>query len=125
MADWKYIMFEANGQLTPVIFPGELIHADVAKAMGYIVRQQVIRAKPNNWSSKLVSAGFISGLAVTCVHGKSESLDDLPSVDTDASIINLMPYEAGRESQMANIEPMLLIKIIEHLMARIKETTVD
>ncbi len=121
MADWKYIMFEANGAQVPIIFPGHLIHADVAKAIGYAVREHVIRAQPNNWSSKLVSAGFVSGLAATGVHGKSESLDNLASVETDASTINLMPYEAGQPSMMPNIEQMLLLKLIEHLMDRIKQ----
>lgn len=124
MSDWKYVMFEANGTLVPIIFPNRVVHEDIHRAAGYAIRQMVIKERPNNWSSKVVSAGFLSSLAVTGVHGKSESMGNVKSIETDASIINLMPYDNGMESMMPQVEPMLLLKIVEQLMDRIKELSV-
>lgn len=96
MADWKYVMFEGNGRALPILFPNELVHADVASHMGLMVRKHVIAQQPTDWSSKLVSAGFCSSLVVTGVHGKSESLDNLPVRAEDRALINLWPYDHGR-----------------------------
>lgn len=122
MSDWKYIMFEANGALVPVIFPNRVIHKQMERGAGHAIREMVIAEKPNNWSSKVLSAGFVSGLAVTGVHGMSESMGNIKSIETDASIMNRMPYEHGADSILGpGIESMLLLKTIEHLMDRIKE----
>lgn len=95
MAEWKYVMFELNRRHFPVLFPGELIHADVARAMGYAVREHAVATSPNDWSSKPVSAGFCGSLIVTSAHGKSETLG-LSSRSEDRSLINLWPYDQGR-----------------------------
>lgn len=98
--DWKYVMFEANGRAIPVLFPGELIHADVSRAMSYAVREHVFAQQPNNWSSKVVSAGFCAGLLVSGATGKSETLG-LSSRPEDRALINLWPYNRGREEGIA------------------------
>lgn len=121
MADWKYISYLANDQQLPIIFPNDLIHEEVNQYMGMAVREHVITQRPKDWTSGVLSAGFISGLAVTGVHGLSESMGNLRSREPDASIINLMPYDHGRESMVPGIEKMLLLKQVEHLMNRIKQ----
>lgn len=122
MSDWKYVMFEANGQMVPVIFPNTLIHQDMADGAGHAIRHHVIRAKPGNWSSKLVSAGFVANLAVLSAYGKSESLDNLKSGKDDTQIINEMPYCHGLLDGMP-VEAMYLMGVIESLMSRVREIT--
>lgn len=97
MADWKYIMWEANGYKVPVIFPNVLIHADVAQYMGHVIREHVVREQRGNWSSKVESAGFLSGMIVTGVHGESESMGGVKSVESDRTVINTWPYAYGRD----------------------------
>lgn len=96
MSDWKYIMFEANGRKVPILFPHHLVHDEVHHAIGYTIRQHVIRERPNDWSSKPVSAGFVSGLLCSGTHGKSETMK-MESVEEDRSIINTWPYTQGME----------------------------
>lgn len=105
MADWKYIMWEANGAKVPVLFPNVLIHSDVADMMSVVIRDHVITSQRSNWSSQVISAGFISQLLVTGVHGKSETLE-LGSDEGDRSIINTWPYTNGQEDLMG-IEPLM------------------
>ena len=106
MSDWKYIMWEANGAKLPVLFPHELIHEEVARYMDYAIREHVVASKPNNWSSKVLTAGFVSGLFVPATYGKSESLN-LESDENDRSIINTMPYCHGQPDLM-NVESMVI-----------------
>lgn len=94
--DWKYIMFEANGSKLPVIFPPSVIHSTMAEGIQHSIRRHVIDEAPGRWSSKPISAGFISTLLVTGVHGDSETLN-LKSVEDDRRIINEWPYCAGRD----------------------------
>ena len=88
-------MWEANGALVPIIFPNVLTHSEVARSAGMAVRQHVIAANRDNWSSKVISAGFLTNLITTGVHGKSESLD-IASSELDRQIINEWPYANGR-----------------------------
>lgn len=97
MSDWKYIMWEANGAKIPVIFPNALIHSDVADGMSRVIRQHVIAEGRNDWSSKVLSAGFVSGMIVTGVHGESESMGGMKSIEDDRAVINTWPYTQGRE----------------------------
>lgn len=105
MADWKYVMWEANGAMVPILFPNTLIHAEVARYAGGAVRQHVIATRPNNWSSSVVSAGFVSSLLVTGVHGESETLG-IKSREEDRGFINTWPYTHGMEDVMG-MEPMM------------------
>lgn len=107
MSDWKYVMFEANGQMMPIIFPPALIHEDVADAVHRVVRQHVIDSSPGNWSSRIVSAGFLSGMIVTGTHGKSESLNNLAAREEDRKIINNWPYCSGMEGGI-DVEAMVI-----------------
>ena len=120
MSEWKYVMFEANGKFIPILFPGQLVHEKVARQMGYALREHVITERPDSWSS-LHSAGFVSGLAITGVNGKSESLNNLSSRDADTSIINLMPYSHGVYPFDNHIEKLLLLKLTEQLIDRIQQ----
>lgn len=94
--DWKYIMFEANGAKLPVIFPPSVIHSTMAEGIQHSIRRHVIDEAPGRWSSKPVSAGFISGLIATGTHGESETLG-LKAVEDDRRIINEWPYCFGRD----------------------------
>ena len=105
MADWKYVMWEANGAKVPIIFPGTLIHSEVVRFAGRAVRDYVIAAQPNNWSSKVISAGHVSSLLVMGVYGRSDTLK-LSCADGDRAIINTWPYCGGREDVL-NIESMM------------------
>lgn len=107
MSEWKYIMFEANGQQVPVIFPGQLIHSDMQVGAGHAIRTYVVNLQPNNWSSSVLSAGFISGLIVTGTYGKSESMGNVRSREEDRRIINEWPYAHGRDDGIS-CESMIL-----------------
>ena len=117
MSDWKYVMLEdpETGRKVPVIFPTELTHSDMAEAAIRSAR----RAVGARTYLKPVSAGFLS-IMTTGTSGMSESLN-LDSRPEDALTINTRPYTGGVESGLEkNIETMLGVKHIEHLLERIK-----
>ncbi len=114
--DWKYIMYHKNeDHRVPIIFPNFLAHVDVARRVNGLV------SEGGRYYTPIISAGFLSGLGVTGVHGLSETLGDLKSNPTDAAIINLMQYEAGRESTLPGVEKMVLIAVIKNLMDRVEQ----
>lgn len=106
MSDWKYVMWEANGSKFPILFPGRMIHAELAQAAGYAVRKMVIAERPNNWSSSVINAGFCSSLFVTGTHGESETLG-LKADEQDRSFINTMPYTNGLEDSLGIEEKII------------------
>lgn len=117
MADWKYIMFEnpGTGRKVPIIFPAELVHADMAE-----ITMIVSRRAENRELLRPVSAGFLS-IMTSATEGESESLGK-KSRPEDALIINTLPYTGGVESGLEErIEIMLGVKFIEHLMKRLKQ----
>lgn len=114
MADWKYVVFQANDQKLPIIFPNDLIHKDVADAVHRAIRQHVIQAQPDNWISKPVSAGFLSGMVVTGVHGRSESMD-LRRDEHDRALINTFPYCFGRQDGMPVAESLVIEAVKRNL----------
>ena len=116
MADWKYIMFhdEKNNREMPVIFHNEMVHGETADGIR-MANRHLRHIKP-------VSAGFVS-LSVVSTFGRSETLDK-ESRDYDAGIMNILPYTGGLmevSGMEPRIEKMLLLKQIEHLIARVKE----
>lgn len=113
---WKYIMVKVDDRQIPIIFPNELVHADVWK---YLRRPFFDQAKLSD--PTVVSAGFVEGMAVAIACGESETLK-LKSRDEDTRIINNHPYEKGRETPLGELtEKMLLVRTIELLMERIKQ----
>lgn len=115
MADWKYVMFEANGAAVPIIFPNLVVHAHIAEGVAHAVRRGVIEAKPNAWSSKPISAGFLNTMIVTGVHGDSESLRGLKSREEDRSIINCWPYAHGMDTVIPNLEQLMFQAVVKGL----------
>ena len=89
MSDWKYIVIEVGDRKLPIIFPGELVHSDVAEAMERVVEQTA--------ETKAVtsSAGSIPALQVLSTEGQSSTLG-LNSRRKDADLINGLPYTGGR-----------------------------
>ncbi|HAT1683685.1 TPA: hypothetical protein I8Y21_004441 [Klebsiella oxytoca] len=84
----KYIILRLDGKLprdVPVIFPELLVHADVAKAMTTMIKEDSDNIHITD--IRVVSAGFCN-TAVEC-HGRSESLN-IGSRDTDDVIINTL-----------------------------------
>jgi len=119
VADWKYVMFKDKwGRKHPVIFPGSMVHADIAEAIPRAVRRGEVKAGATDYSCpEVVSAGFVT-LAATGTTGESESLG-IPSDAADAMVINVHPYSAGADTGMeASIERMVLVKHIEHCLKR-------
>lgn len=112
MADWKYIAYRVGDQTVPFIFPGFLVHQQVAVSLNPLMSDFGKRSAP------IDSAGFVNGLACVAVSGKSESLADLRCNESVASIINLMPYDNGREPIITGYERLLLMKTAEMLMQR-------
>ena len=90
----KYIMIETMPQndsekrFIPIIFPKELVHAEMAKAVGHLLARQGIR------SSCVRSAGQVKLTyergSVTC-YGESETCK-VKSHESDADIIRLIDY---------------------------------
>lgn len=103
MSEFKYVMFEdGTGRKTPVIFPGTLVHADVAKALmrGRVFGKEI--AMP-------VNAGMLQMIA-TQILGDSETLQLKPG-PLDRQIINTHNYTGGVESGLEpGIERMLMIR---------------
>lgn len=116
MADWKYVMFEdpETGQQVPILFPNQIVHADIAKFVPAMLRRADKRIVVHP-----VAAGFVS-LAVSGVSGESESMGGVKSRPEDAQTINVYPYSHGMTTGMEpRIEAMLLIRHVEHLMERV------
>jgi hypothetical protein len=113
---WKYIMVKVDDRQIPILFPSELVHADVWK---YLRRPFYDAARMGDPS--VVSAGFVEGLAVAVSMGESETLD-IKSRDEDARIINNHPYEQGRDVPTARItEALILQRTAEMLIARARD----
>lgn len=87
MPEFKYIMFSVERKpprLIPVLFPVELTHADVAKALARV--PQLRKAVPE-------TAGTITFDVSSC-SGDSETLQ-LRSSALDALVINSYSYTHG------------------------------
>lgn len=95
MSGYKYIMFETHVrgsdsgmvQQIPIIFPGDLVHADVAQAMQRVFHQMRREARP-------VSAGMLRVNAMY-VNGMSETLSLKSRGEFDEIIINTHPHMHG------------------------------
>lgn len=110
---WKYIMVKVDDRQVPILFPSELVHADVWK---YLRRPFYDAAKMGDPS--VVSAGFVEGLAVAVSMGESETLG-IESREEDARIINNHPYEHGRDVPTAALtEALILQRTAEMLIVR-------
>lgn len=93
----KYIMLETEeGMKLPIIFPDILTHCFVAGAMQLVIdtldpkkdlRPRQLDDMLKRGSAKPVSAGFINIGVDVEVHGESESLGGLKSVEADAARI--------------------------------------
>lgn len=108
-------MFEdpETGQQVPILFPAQIVHADIAKFVPAMLRRADKRLVVHP-----VAAGFVS-LVVSGVSGESESMGGVKSRPEDATTINVYPYSHGMTTGMeAGIERMLLAKHIEHLLQR-------
>lgn len=113
---WKYIMVKVDDRQIPILFPHELVHADVWK---FLRRPLFDAAKMGD--PTVVSAGFVEGMAVAIACGESETLD-IKSREEDTRIINNHPYESGRDVPTGQItEALILQKTIEMLMVRLQE----
>ncbi|EAU0298116.1 hypothetical protein A6858_25205 [Salmonella enterica] len=89
----KYIILRLNGKIpreVPVIFPDLLVHADVARTMTAMIKED--SSNTHITDVRVVSAGFCN-TAVEC-HGKSDTLD-ITSRDIDDAIINTWDYTFG------------------------------
>lgn len=84
----KYIMFKQEqgdlSKLIPVIFPNDLVHADVAKAL----QQSVLKGH------SIVSAGSISPLNLEA-EGRSETLGVESNPIVDSHVIKMNDYGVG------------------------------
>lgn len=94
----KYVVFAARidpdptVQLMPVIFPKELAHADVARALCY----NMARGTPRVMLEP-VSAGFVNSGSFGSVraHGESETLGLASVPDRDSALITGCDYGSG------------------------------
>lgn len=84
----KYIMFKHDqgdlSKLIPVIFPNDLVHADVAKAL----QESVLKG------TSIISAGSISPLNLQA-EGGSETLNIESNPIVDSHVIKMNDYGAG------------------------------
>lgn len=84
----KYIMFKREQddltKLIPIIFPNDLVHADVAKAL----QETVLK------NHAIVSAGSISPLNLQA-EGHSETLGVKSNSIVDSHVIKMNDYGAG------------------------------
>lgn len=117
MSDWKYVMVQLDeDRRIPIIFPGELVHADIGHMVVGMLRSGTM---PDDAELvRIVSAGHISSLMVLSADGKSESLN-LGSDPDDKSIINQMPYNHGRTDGI-NMEMLLAAKFGSMLMEQLR-----
>ncbi|EGM2029239.1 hypothetical protein ILV69_003868 [Salmonella enterica] len=89
----KYIILRLEGKIpreVPVIFSDLLVHADVARSMTAMIKEDISNA--NITDVRVVSAGFCN-TAVEC-HGKSDTLN-IASRDIDDTVINTVDYTFG------------------------------
>lgn len=89
----KYIILRLDGKIpreVPVIFPDLLVHADVARTMTAMIKED--SSNTNITDVRVVSAGFCN-TAVECF-GKSDTLG-ITSRDIDDAIINTWDYTFG------------------------------
>lgn len=94
MSGYKYIMFKTTPrgatdveQMIPIIFPGDLVHADVAAAMQRVFHEMRRHAEP-------VSAGMLRVNAMY-VNGESETLHLKSRGEFDEIIMNTHPHMHG------------------------------
>lgn len=84
----KYIMFKQQmddiDKLIPIIFPNDLVHEDVAKAL----QQSVLE------DCSIVSAGIINPLNLKA-EGGSETLNIESNPEIDSHVIKMNDYGAG------------------------------
>lgn len=113
---WKYIMVQVDDRAVPIIFPNELVHAEVYRRLARVFYDQSKMKDP-----VVVGAGFLEGLACCIATGESETLD-IKSRPEDTQIINNHPYEKGIPTPLSNMtEGLLLQKTIELLALRKEE----
>jgi hypothetical protein len=113
---WKYIMVQIDDRAVPIIFPPELVHAEVYRRLARLFYDQ---AKMND--PVVVGAGFVEGLACCMAIGESETLG-IKSRPEDTQLINNHPYEKGISTPLSNMtESLILQKTIELLMLRKQE----
>lgn len=79
---------EQGTLMVPIIFPNLVVHADINKFVGTLLRRQF--DKP----VEAISAGFCE-IECDAVHGKSESMGNLASDPIDAKIIDTYNYTHG------------------------------
>ncbi|WP_260524279.1 hypothetical protein [Serratia sp. PL7] len=88
----KYIMLRVNKPMAreiPIIFPDNLVHADVVNAMRMLV------AYPGIEDATVVSAGYCNlNLSAEC-YGKSETLGISSRESDDSIVINTYDYTHG------------------------------
>lgn len=117
MSDFKYVMFrDKHGREFPVVFPGDLIHEEMASAVRHAFRSSELKEGVTDCACPVpVSAGFCQ-IVATSAHGKSETLN-MESRSQDRQTINVHSYTAGVENPMAEgIERMLLIRTAQMLI---------
>jgi len=84
----KYIMFKSDsGKKFPIIFPDEIPHSFISKAILEIEALKGIELE-------VYSAGFVEGLVVGHTTGKSTTLEVESNIE-DAQIITTYPYLHG------------------------------
>ncbi|SUI22152.1 Uncharacterised protein [Salmonella enterica subsp. salamae] len=89
----KYIILRMEGKIpreVPVIFSDLLVHADVARSMTAMIKEDI--SKREHYRRSCGSAGFCN-TAVEC-HGKSDTLN-IASRDIDDTVINTVDYTFG------------------------------
>lgn len=113
MSGWKYVLFGGQMDMAmPVLFPEMFIHGEVAQRLH---ESNLLPLRG------YISAGYVDGLTVVGTSGRSESLK-IDSRPTDATIINVHPYQKGLPDigMTRQIEIMILQKSIEMLQERIQ-----
>lgn len=88
----KYIVMraEVNDEMAlelPIIFPDILVHADVAKCVGWMMQEQF------KAPVKAISAGFLNSIEFDGIcYGKSESLGLSSRGSVDEKLIKMCDY---------------------------------
>lgn len=74
---WKYVTFrDKDDREFPVIFPAEMVHLDVARAIQSAVRHSEVKGHLREYSCpKPISAGMIASVRETGLGGESETLE--------------------------------------------------
>lgn len=105
MSEYKYVMFEdQHGAKHPVIFPGAMVHKDIANHVMMANRYGDERAL----CLKPISAGFCQ-IVVATAFGESETLQ-MSSHEDDRQRINTHSYTGGHEGGMEPMIERMLIK---------------